>query len=481
MSTDTIRTTPASDSPATTDPAECGTLLVVDDEEYNRDMLARRLRRKGYTVEVASSGPEALDLLAEGDYSLVLLDILMPGMSGIEVLERIRQRWSMGQLPVIMATAVTGTDHVVDALNKGANDYVTKPLNFPVVLARTSCQLTLRHALAQLELRNRFIRRIFGRFVSDQVVENLLETPDGLELGGQLQEVTVLFGDLRGFTTVSEQIGPSEVVDLRNVYLGRMTLVVEAFGGTIDEFIGDGILVLFGAPTPIDKPADRAVACALEMQNSIALVNAELTERGLPAVEMGIGINSGTVVAGNIGSELRMKYSVVGTAVNLAARIEACSVGGQVLVSEATLGMVEAEVRTGWSSRIWPKGSRVEVGIAAAEQIGAPWSIELAGTGGPRRVLAEPLPVRYALLAGVRIPDHTLPGALLELHPKEAVLRAPAVIADMSTIRLQVPGETPDDEGTIGIVSGHDEAGTFLVRFRSVDAALRRRIEASKA
>src|SRR6266571_7007594 len=168
-----------------------GSLLVVDDNEMNRDMLARRLARLGYTVAVAADGYQALTMIEAQPFDLVLLDIMMPGISGLDVLKVLRERYSVADLPIIMATAKDQSEDIVTAMRLGANDYVTKPLDFPVVLARTETQLALKRAMqeiqrlaAQLEVRNRFIRDTFGRYLTDEVVTSLLDSPAGLQLGG---------------------------------------------------------------------------------------------------------------------------------------------------------------------------------------------------------------------------------------------------------------------------------------------------------
>lgn len=168
-----------------------GPLLVVDDSEMNRDMLTRRLVRRGYTVSAAENGRQALDMIATQVFDLVVLDIMMPGLSGLEVLEELRQRYAPQELPVIMATAKDQSEDIVLALKLGANDYVTKPLDFSVVLARVQTQLSLKRAMQeiqalneQLEQHNRFIRDTFGQYMSDEIVANLLASPTALALGG---------------------------------------------------------------------------------------------------------------------------------------------------------------------------------------------------------------------------------------------------------------------------------------------------------
>jgi adenylate cyclase len=187
-----------------------------------------------------------------------------------------------------------------------------------------------------LEIKNALIRKVFGRYLTNEVVANLLENPEALKLGGERRKITILTSDLRGFTAISEQLPPEEVVKILNVYLHNMADVIGKYYGTIDEFMGDGILVLFGAPTAREDDAVRAVACAVDMQLAMDNVNEKMTDWGLPLLEMGIAINTGEVVVGNIGSETRTKYGIVGSHVNLTYRIESYTVGGQIFISEST-------------------------------------------------------------------------------------------------------------------------------------------------
>ena len=269
---------------------------------------------------------------------------MMPGLSGLEVLARVRERWPASDLPVIMATARDASENVVEALRLGANDYVTKPLDFGVVLARIETQLELRRQKQEirrladdLEVRNRFIRAVFGRYLSDEVVAALLASPEGPRLGGEMRTVTLLMSDLRGFTPLTEGLPPEQVLRLLNSYLAAMADVIMAHQGTIDEFVGDAILAIFGAPLAREDDARRAVACAVAMQRAMAELNRRNEAEGLPRLEMGIAVHTGEVIVGNVGSERRTKYGVVGSAVNHAGRIESFTVGGQVLISEATL------------------------------------------------------------------------------------------------------------------------------------------------
>ncbi|HEY7520340.1 MAG TPA: adenylate/guanylate cyclase domain-containing protein [Methylomirabilota bacterium] len=206
-------------------------------------------------------------------------------------------------------------------------------------------------------LRDRnFVREALGRYVSPDLAERCLRDRDALRLGGELRQVAILMSDLRGFSTLSERLGAEAMIDLINRYLARMTPIIQAHGGTVNEFIGDAILVLWGAPFERPDDAVRAARCALAMQAAMAELNAENVTLGLPVLSMGIGVHTGVVVAGNIGSKEHVKYGVVGPAVNLASRIQSLAHGGQVLLSQAALARVRGSVRVGPAMKTRVKG-----------------------------------------------------------------------------------------------------------------------------
>jgi class 3 adenylate cyclase len=353
-----------SPAPATTH------ILVVDDNEMNRDLLSRRLLKSGFVVAVAEDGQVAMDWLNDHPCDLILLDIMMPGLSGIEVLREIRKTRSGTVLPVIMASANDSREIIVESLQAGANDYVNKPIDFPVVLARVQAQLALKAAndrvlqlLKTVETQNTFIRQVFGQYLTDDVVQTILDSPDGLRLGGERREITIMMADIRGFTQIASRLEAPEVMKMVNHFLSIMTDVIQRHGGTIDEFIGDAVLVLFGAPYALDEHAKKAVACALEMQSVMQTVNMLNAEAGLPEVGAGIGINTGEVIVGNIGSAKRMKYGVVGHNVNFTSRIESYTAGGEILVSDRTRELCGEAVNYGQSMRVTPKGFDQEVAL----------------------------------------------------------------------------------------------------------------------
>jgi len=235
----------------------------------------------------------------------------------------------------------------------------------------------LAAANTDLEQRNLLIRQVFGRYLSDTVVATLLESPEGLKLGGERRKITILTSDLRGFTALSESLSPEQVIQILNIYLEHMADVINNYEGTIDEFMGDGILVLFGAPKPRDGDALRAVACACNMQLAMGAVNKKMKNLGLPQLEMGIGINTGEVVVGNIGSDKRTKYGIVGSPVNLTYRIESYTSGGQILISEQTLQEVKSNVKIASQKQVQPKGISKPITIYEVYGVGGTYNLYL--------------------------------------------------------------------------------------------------------
>jgi len=268
----------------------------VDDNEINRDLLSRYLGRLGHTVQAAPDGLKALKMIDTRAFDLVLLDIMMPELNGYQVLQHLKNSPAWRDLPVIMISALNEMESVVRCIELGAADYLSKPFNPVLLRARVGACLEkkrltdlekeqkrqLQELNAALEVRNRFIRQIFGRYLSDDIVETILEKPGGLKIGEEKRQATILMSDLRGFTSLSEGLPAEDVVSMVNIYLEAMTENILKYQGTIDEFIGDGILVIFGAPLERPDDARRAVACAVEMQLAMASVNDRNRRAGYP-------------------------------------------------------------------------------------------------------------------------------------------------------------------------------------------------------
>ena len=343
--------------------AEPGFILAVDDLEENRILVARHLSRAGHFVVTAASGEEALRTLGEAEVDVVLLDLFMPGMDGHEVLRRIKENPEWRATPVIMISGMQDMDGIIDCIEAGADDYLFKPFNPVLLQARIKAGIERKRwhdrehqYRQQLERNEKFIRATFGRYLSDEIVTDILERPEGLELGGDLREVTIMMSDIRGFTSICELLDPAQVVKMLNRYLGAMTDIIMAHQGTIDEFIGDAILAVFGAPQNRDDDADRAVKCALAMQEAMEEINRVNTEEGLPQLSTGIALNTGDVIAGNIGSERRSKYGFVGHPMNLTSRIEEFTAGGEILAADSTLQKLQERYDLGRSREEKVKG-----------------------------------------------------------------------------------------------------------------------------
>ncbi len=222
-----------------------------------------------------------------------------------------------------------------------------------------------------------FIRDTFGRYLSKKVVDEILASPDGHKIGGRRETVTVLMADLRGFTRIADTYDAEQTMALLNRFFGDMARIILSYDGMIDEFLGDGILTIFGVPERhADDPA-RAVACALEMQNRLVRLNAEIAQEGYPPLSMGIGINTGQVIVGNIGSEIRAKYGIVGNAVNIAARIESITTGGQIYISDKTFSRIENTIHVEGPETNMMKGLTQPLVCYSVMGIGAPFDIEL--------------------------------------------------------------------------------------------------------
>lgn len=343
--------------------AEPGRILAIDDRAENRELVARYLVRCGHTVITAADGREAISILEGEDVDVVLLDLLMPGMDGHAVLATIKAHPDWRATPVIVISGHQDMQGIIRCIEAGAEDYLFKPFNPVLLQARIKAGIERKRwhdreeqYRRQLERNERFIRATFGRYLSDEIVTEILERPEGLELGGDLREVTIMMSDIRGFTTLCEQLEPASVVRMLNRYLGSMTEIILNHQGTIDEFIGDAILAVFGAPHARPDDADRAVRCALAMQQAMAAINRANAAEGLPELNTAIALNTGSVIAGNIGSERRSKYGFVGHPMNVTSRIEDVAQGGEVLIAASTRAALRDHYRFGGTRCIRMRG-----------------------------------------------------------------------------------------------------------------------------
>jgi adenylate cyclase len=313
----------------------------------------------------------------------------------------------------------------------------------------------------------------------------LLDAPEGFKLGGELRQVTILMSDVRGFTALAERLAPQEVMTVVNRYLEAMVEVILAYRGTIIEILGDGLLVLFGAPLTRDDDAERAVACALAVQLRLHAINATNRQAGLPEVEMGIGLHTGEVVVGHISSQQRTKYGVVGSsAVNLTGRIESYTTGGQILISPTTYAETAALLTVSHQITVSPKGVAAPITLYAVSGIGGTHSLCLPTPTETRVLLPQALNIRYTVLEGKFAGSTMYGGRVIKLATRTAELHLEQPVAAFSNLKLHLlrpTGEVVPGElfGKVVDILPEDTCGV-VVHFTSIPEAARTFLDAMR-
>jgi adenylate cyclase len=351
-------------------------LLVVDDIEDNRYTLTRRLSREGYTnLTTAANGREALELLQEKPIDLVLLDIMMPEMNGYEVLERLKADPDLRHIPIIMISAVDEIESVIRCIELGAEDYLSKPFNPTLLRARVGASLErkrlhdqVRAQAADLATWNKTLEKRVAdqlaeiermgrlrRFLSPQIAAAVLASGDESVLESHRRDIAVVFCDVRGFTAFAETAEPEEVTSFLREYHTRLGALIHKYEGTLERFIGDGLMVLFNDPLRCADPSIRAVRMAVEMRTQIKELTAKWRKQG-HELGFGMGISYGYATLGRIGFEGRFDYSAVGTVVNLAARLCEEASDGQILIDGKVLSAIGAVAETQPAGELTLKG-----------------------------------------------------------------------------------------------------------------------------
>ena len=322
-----------------------GHVLVVDDQEDNRALIVRYLSQAGHQVRQASNGNEALASIAFAKPDVILMDVIMPGASGFEICQKLKADPETLDIPLVLITGLQRRDDRVAGIEAGADDFLSKPVYPEELVARVRSLMRLseaRRALEEARLareieQRQWIHRMFERYVSPKLVKEILD--EGNQRENPLDrlsrlEVVALFADMRGFTSIAEKLEPSKVVELLNDFFSLITAVAYEHEGTVFNMAGDSLLIGFGVPLPQADSAERAVraACAMIRRFQSHVANWQSTYD--IKVGLGIGISRGEAIAGNVGSPTYMNYTIIGDAVNVAARLMQNAKANEILISE---------------------------------------------------------------------------------------------------------------------------------------------------
>ncbi|HLC40099.1 MAG TPA: response regulator [Methylomirabilota bacterium] len=347
-------------------------ILVADDNPMNVDILRTRLAVNGYEILTAADGEEALAIAREKQPDLILLDVMMPKMDGLEVCRHLKADSSLSFMPIILVTAKADSKDIVAGLEAGGDEYLAKPVDQAALVARVKSMLrikalhdTVQEQAARLESQSHQLTELnktleqrvqnqvtqierlgrFKRFFSPQLAELIVSGDAEDPLRSHRREITVVFLDLRGFTAFAETSEPEEVMGVLRDYHAEMGKLILEHEGTLERFTGDGMMVFFNDPVPVPNPAERAIRMAVSMRDHVAELIRKWRKQGYE-LNLGVGIAQGYATIGAIGFEGRWDYGAIGTVTNLAARLCGEARGGEILVSSRLKAAVEDLVDT---------------------------------------------------------------------------------------------------------------------------------------
>lgn len=331
-------------------------ILIVDDEPFNVDYLEQELEDMNYSTFTARNGREALDRVKSERPDLILLDIMMPIMDGFAVLAELKADPLLRHIPVIVISAMNDLESVVKGIKQGAEDYLPKPFEPTLLQARISAILEKKFLRDQQ-------RKLLHTFASEAVAEQLMV--NGFSLGGKNLNASIMFADIRSFTTLSEHCDPEDTIELLNNYFAAMFESISRHGGIVNQIIGDGLMALFGLASKTEVHQQDAVLAALDMMDTLKMFNERQAAAGKPQIRIGIGIASGTVIAGYAGTMHRATYTCVGDTVNLAARMESYTkeVGRPILFDAETRAYLPELLQVDSLGEVMFKGKTIPVHV----------------------------------------------------------------------------------------------------------------------
>jgi class 3 adenylate cyclase len=335
---------------------QTATILVVDDNINNLKVITQYLENEGFEIMTARDGRDGLEKALRGRPDLILLDVLMPEMDGFETCRRLKADERTHNIPILFMTALDNVDDKVRGFTAGGVDYITKPFQAEEVMARVKTHLTLYQLQRQQ-------RDLFRRFATKEVANELLES--GFALGGRYVEATAMFSDIRSFTSITESQSPGATIELLNDYFAHMIEAIGSEGGIINQIVGDGLMAIFGAPIAHEHHCRRAVRAALRMMKGVQIFNRDQAAAGKVQIRIGIGIASGRVIAGYLGTDVRATYTCVGDTVNTAARLETHTkeLGQPILIDAATRQALDEYIQVIDHGMVSFKGKSQEVHV----------------------------------------------------------------------------------------------------------------------
>ncbi|MEO6017115.1 MAG: adenylate/guanylate cyclase domain-containing protein [Polaromonas sp.] len=402
---------PQEPAPQTTDIAAVkpmSRVLVVDDTEDNLFLMTALLEDK-YELLLASSGKDALAIImSQAPPDLILLDIMMPEMDGYEVLRRIRQHPPTVNIPVIFLTALSTMEEEQLGLDLGAVDYITKPISPPLLLTRVASHLERSGNARRLEA----LSEKLSRYLAPQVYQSLFEGSQQGEIHTERKKLTVFFSDIKDFTGSTAKWQPEDITRLLNSYFSEMSVIAAEYGGTVDKFIGDAMVIFFGDPHSLGVQQDalQCVKMAIAMQSRMSELQALWRDSGPgKTFRIRVGINTGFCDVGNFGSDLRMDYTIIGPEVNLAARLEQAAEPGGILISGETYALVRDQIKTNKRISVEAKGFAEPITAYAV-------SVDPESAVAARIVLEHELQGLRALIEQDTIPAADRESAAIELR-----------------------------------------------------------------